>query len=83
MSRTKKNTTKNRPSNLLTFIIALFILLFSIQKIHGLDTGTVIKYSFSIPSERVWLGPYLWANRLQDWRCVPEGIKSVTKDTKH
>lgn len=75
--------TQNYFSYLLTFTITLFLLLFNIQEIHGLDTGTVIKYKFSIPSERVWLGPYLWANRLQDWRCSTEGIKSLTKNTKH
>jgi len=72
---------ENHPYSILTFIFPLFFLLSNTQEIHSLDT--TIKYNLSAPTERIWLGPYLWANRLQDWCCSAEGIKSVTKDTKH
>ncbi len=71
---------KNLYHLLLIIIAILFLLLFNCYELYGLDTA--IKFNFSTPSERVWLGPNLWANRLQDWRCCADGIKSVTKETK-
>ncbi len=81
MNKKTETIIKNHSLFLLTFIIPLFLLLFATQELHGINA--VVKYNFSVPVERVWLGPYLWANRLQDWRCTTEGIKSVTQDIKH
>jgi len=59
------------------FTIYLCLLMFISTDAFSIDSG--IKLRFSIPEERVWLGPYFWANRLQDWRSTKDGIQSVTK----
>ncbi len=39
---------------------------------------------WNLPEERVWVGPYLWANRLQDWLVIPAGLKSnITRTNLH
>ncbi len=81
MRKVKQNSKKYTVNIIFAFVVALSALLFHSTVAQGIESAT--KLNFSVPEERVWVGPYFWANRLQDWRSTPEGIKSVTKDIKN
>ncbi len=65
--------------------IALLILCsaYSYSQLYESSIKSAL-IKWNLPQERIWVGPYLWANRLQDWMVIPEGLKSnIAKTNLH
>ncbi|MCX8066044.1 MAG: alkaline phosphatase D family protein [Candidatus Hydrogenedentes bacterium] len=67
----------------LSLLLLTFVHLNSFSQLIESNIKTA-SFIWKIPEERIWVGPYLWANRLQDWRVSMEGLKSnVTRTNLH
>lgn len=81
-----ERTFLNRFCQTVQVILLLLFLIVHSVSFSQLQESSIktLNLSWKVPEERIWVGPYLWANRLQDWQVVPGGLKSnITRTALH